>query len=46
MLLDLVFVVLLAGINILAYPFNWIYLGISSLMILSVYLAGIRSMRR
>ncbi len=45
-LLDLVFVVLLAGIDILAYPFNWIYLGVSPVMILSVYLAGIRSMRR
>jgi len=46
MLLDLVFVVHLAGINILAYPFNWIYLGVSPVMILSAYLAGIRNMRR
>ncbi|MFQ6086121.1 MAG: hypothetical protein ACE5OY_07675, partial [Candidatus Bathyarchaeia archaeon] len=39
MLLDVIFVVLVAGINILAYPFNWIYLGVSPVMIISVYLA-------
>jgi ubiquinone/menaquinone biosynthesis C-methylase UbiE len=42
MFLDVIFVVLAAGINIFAYPFNWIYLGVSPVMIMSVYLAGIR----
>jgi len=45
MLLDGIFVVLGAGINILAYPFNWIYLGVSPVMIISVYFAGIRNLR-
>lgn len=45
MLLDGVFVVIIAGVNILAYPFNWIYLGVSPVMIISVYLAGIRNIR-
>ena len=36
MLLNKVFV-LLAGINVLAYPFN---LGASPIMVISVYLAG------
>lgn len=44
MFLDIIFVVLVAGINILAYPFNWIYLGASPVMIISVYLAGIRDL--
>ncbi|MCS7386071.1 MAG: hypothetical protein NDF55_04970 [archaeon GB-1867-005] len=44
MLLDIVFVVIISGINILTYPFNWIYLGVSPVMIMSVYLAGIRSL--
>jgi hypothetical protein len=43
MLFDVIFVVLIAGINIFAYPFNWIYLGVSPVMIISVYVAGIRS---
>jgi len=43
MLLDIIFVVLLAGINILEYPFNWIYLGITPFMIMSVFMAGKRS---
>ena len=41
MALDIVFVVIISGINIFSYPFNWIYLGVSPVMILSVYLAGI-----
>ena len=44
MLLDVIFVVLFAGINIFAYPFNWIYLGVSPVMIVSVYLAGIMNL--
>ncbi len=44
MFLDVIFVVLVAGINILVYPFNWIYLGVSPVMIMSVYLAGIRNL--
>ena len=43
MLLDLIFVVLISGINILTYPFNLIYLGISPVMIFSVFIAGIRT---
>jgi len=46
MFLDLIFVVLAARINILAYPFNWIYLGVSPVMVMSVYLAGIRGAGR
>jgi hypothetical protein len=42
MLLDVIFVILIAGINIFTYPFNWIYLGVSPLMVISVYLAGMR----
>lgn len=44
MLLDIIFVVLVARINILAHPFNWIYLGVSPIMIMSVYLAGIKNL--
>jgi hypothetical protein len=46
MLLDVIFVVIMAGINILAYPFNWIYLGVSPVMLISVYLAGRRNLYR
>ncbi|RLF22587.1 MAG: hypothetical protein DRN15_03845 [Thermoprotei archaeon] len=46
MLLDLVLVVMIFGINILTYPFNWIYPSVSPLMIASVYLAGIRTLYR
>ncbi|MFQ5871359.1 MAG: hypothetical protein ACE5IB_04285 [Candidatus Geothermarchaeales archaeon] len=45
MFLDLIFVVLVAGINILAYPFDWIYLGVGPVMIMSVCLAGIRNLQ-
>lgn len=44
MLLDMVFVVIISRINILAYPFNWIYLGVSPIMVVSVYIAGIRTL--
>jgi hypothetical protein len=46
MFFDVIFVVLGAGINIVAYPFNWIYLGVSPVMIISVYLAGIRNLMK
>jgi len=40
----MIFVVFAAGINIFAYPFNWIYLGVSPVMNISVFLAGVRNL--
>ena len=45
MLLDIVFVIIISNINILTYPFNWIYLSVSPVMVASVCLAGARILR-
>ncbi len=43
---DFIFIVLSVGISMLAHHFNWIYLRVSPITIVSICLAGIRLSER